>query len=79
MAKAMAETRRIFPYPSNLDDFISWLDAKGERVDILPTMERKGLEDVIKVQGNNVSLIEKPENLRVGSIASPEARIFEDT
>jgi hypothetical protein len=54
------------------------LDAKGERVDILPAMERKGLEDVVNVQGNSVSLTESPENLRVVSIASPSARLFED-
>jgi endonuclease YncB( thermonuclease family) len=62
----------------NLDDFLAWLDAKGERVDILSTMERKGLEDVFKVQGNSVSLTESPENLRVVSIASPGTHLFED-
>ena len=40
----------------NLDDFIVWLEEKGERVDILPMMEERGLEDVVKVQGNHVSL-----------------------
>jgi endonuclease YncB( thermonuclease family) len=55
----------------NLDDFLTWLDAKGERVDILTTMDRKGLKDVIKVQGNSISLTEIPENLRVVSIVSP--------
>ena len=49
----------------NLDDFIVWLEEKGERVDILPILEERGLEDVVKVQGNHVSLTEKPENLRV--------------
>ena len=39
----------------NLDDFLTWLDAKGGRVDILPRMERKGLEDVVEVNGNSVS------------------------
>lgn len=62
----------------NLNDFLTWLDAKGERVDILPSMERKGLDDVVKVQGNNVGLTESPENLRVVSVASPAARLFED-
>lgn len=41
-------------------------------------MERKGLEDVVKVQGNYVSLTESPENLRVFSIARPAARLSED-
>ncbi len=62
----------------NLGDFLAWLEAKGERVDILPTMERKGLDDIVKVQGNEVSLTESPENLRVVSIAGPIARLFED-
>lgn len=55
----------------NLDDFLNWLDTKRERVDILTTMDRKGLKDVIKVQGNSISLTEIPENLRVVSIVSP--------
>lgn len=67
-----------FPTHQNLDDFLIWLDAKGERVDILPTMDRKGLEDVVKVQGNSISLTEIPENLRVVSIANPVARLFGD-
>jgi hypothetical protein len=50
---------------ANLDDFIIWLEEKGERVDILPMLEERGLEDVVKVQGNNVRLTEKPENLRI--------------
>jgi hypothetical protein len=54
----------------NLDDFITWLEATGERVDILPTMEQKGLEDIIRIQGNLVSLTESPENLRVVTVAS---------
>jgi hypothetical protein len=49
----------------NLDDFIIWLEEKGERVDILPILEERGLEDVVKVHGNNVSLTEEPEDLRV--------------
>ena len=62
-----------FAHHQNLDDFLTWLDAKGERIDILPTMNRKGLEDVVMVQGNSVSLTESPENLRVVSIISPMA------
>ena len=54
----------------NLDDFLNWLATKGERVDILTTMDRKGLKDVIEVEGNSISLTESPENLRVVSIVS---------
>jgi hypothetical protein len=50
---------------NNLDDFIVWLEEKGERVDILTICEERGLDDVVKVQNNHVSLIEEPENLRV--------------
>ena len=64
MAQTMA-------HHQNLDDFLNWLDTKRERVDILTTMDRKGLKDVIKVQGNSISLTEIPENLRVVSIVSP--------
>ncbi len=42
------------------------------------TIERKGLNDVAKVEGKKVSLTESPENLRVVSVASPNARLFED-
>lgn len=52
----------------NLAEFIVWLEEKGERVDILPMMEERGLEDVVTVQGNQVSLTEEPENLRVVTI-----------
>lgn len=62
----------------NLGDFLAWLEAKNERVDILPTMDRKGLDDVVKVQGNKVSLTESPENLRVVSIVGPSTHLFED-
>jgi hypothetical protein len=48
-----------------------WLEEKGERVDILPIMEQRGLEDVVKVEDNHVSLTEVPENLRVVSAAVP--------
>jgi endonuclease YncB( thermonuclease family) len=52
----------------NLDEFISWLEVKGERVDILPAMDQKGLDDIVKVEGNHIRLIEEPENLRVVSV-----------
>jgi hypothetical protein len=55
----------------NLDDFKIWLEEKRERVDILPIMEERGLEDVVKVEGNHVSLTVVPENLRIVSAAVP--------
>jgi hypothetical protein len=55
----------------NLDDFTMWLEEKSERVDILPIMEERGLEDVVKVEGNYVSLTVVPENLRIVSAAVP--------
>ena len=56
---------------NDLDDFIMWLEDKGERVDILDNMEEKGLENVVKVQRNLVRLDEEPENLRVISVVGP--------
>jgi hypothetical protein len=52
----------------NLEDFIIWLEGKEERVNILSIMEERGLEDVVKVQGNHVSLTEEPQNLQVVTI-----------
>lgn len=52
----------------NLDDFIIWLEEKGERVNILSIMEERGLEDVVKVQGNHVSMTEEPQYLQVVTI-----------
>jgi hypothetical protein len=60
---------------NNLDDFIVWLEEKRERVDILPIMEERGLEDVVKVEGNHVSLTEAPENLRVVTAAESEGNL----
>ena len=69
--KLWRRLEEYLPTHDNLDDFIMWLEEKGERVDILPIMEQKGLEDVVKVEGNHVSLTEEPENLRVVSAAVP--------
>jgi hypothetical protein len=59
----------------NLDHFIVWLEEKRERVDILPIMEERGLEDVVEVEGNHVSLTEAPENLRVVSAMESEGNL----
>lgn len=55
----------------SLGDFLIWLEQKRERVDILPIMEERGLDDVVNVEGNDVSLTEAPENLRIVSAAGP--------
>jgi hypothetical protein len=68
--KLWRRLQEYLPTHHNLDDFITWLEVAGERVDILPTMEQTGLEDIVNVQGNDVRLIEKPENLRVVTAAS---------
>jgi endonuclease YncB( thermonuclease family) len=69
--KLWRRLEEYLPTHGNLDDFIMWLEEKGERVDILPIMEQRGLEDVVKVEDNHVSLTEVPENLRVVSAAVP--------
>jgi endonuclease YncB( thermonuclease family) len=69
--KLWRRLEEYLPTHGNLDDFIMWLEEKGERVDILSIMEQRGLEDVVKVEGNHVSLTEVPENLRVVSAAVP--------
>jgi hypothetical protein len=66
------------PTHQNLDDFLTWLEARGERVDLLPTLDQKGLEDVVKVQGNQVSLTVEPQNLRVVSIVSHRAALLKN-
>lgn len=48
-----------------LDGFIDFLEARNERVDILSIMEERGLQDIVKVDGNRVRLTEPPENLRI--------------
>lgn len=69
--KLWRRLEEYLPTHDNLDDFIMWLEEKRERVDILPIMEQKGLEDIVKVEDNLVSLTEVPENLRVVSAARP--------
>jgi hypothetical protein len=49
----------------SLDGFIDFLEQRNERIDILSIMEERGLQDVVKVQGNRVWMTEPPENLRV--------------
>ena len=60
--------RRLKNYIQNnnsLDDFIRYLEKQNERIDILTIMDEKGLQDIVKVEGNKVKMIEEPKNIRV--------------
>jgi len=59
---------------NSLAGFIDFLEARNERIDILPIMEERGLQDIVKVQGNKVWLTERPENIRVVGKAGQRAR-----
>lgn len=50
---------------NNLTGFINWLDEDNERVVIINKTDETGLANLVKVNGNKVSLSEKPENLMV--------------
>ena len=50
---------------SSLDGFVDFLARRNERVNIIPTLEECGLQDLVEVMGNQVRLIERPENLQV--------------
>jgi hypothetical protein len=50
---------------NSLAGFLDFLEQKNERLDILPLMEERGLQDAVEVQGNKVKMTEPPENLRV--------------
>jgi hypothetical protein len=49
----------------NLADFVDFLAAKNERIDILSIMEERGFQDVVRVQAGKVKLTEAPEDIRV--------------
>jgi endonuclease YncB( thermonuclease family) len=53
------------PPPPNLSGFVEFLATQNERVDILSLMEERGLQDLVRVNGNRVRLLFNPENLRV--------------
>jgi len=70
--------RRLDEYLNSnntLDDFIEWLEDRNERVDVLSIMEERGVQDIVKVEGNKVKLTENPENLRVIAEAGLRRRI----
>ena len=60
--------RRLQEYTrdhASMNGFIQFLENKNERVLILPIIEERGLQDIVKVTGKKVSLTVKPENLIV--------------
>ena len=58
----------------DLSDFVDFLAAKNERIDVLDVMEERGLQDLVRVRGNKVALIEDPSNLRVVGSAGRRVR-----
>jgi endonuclease YncB( thermonuclease family) len=59
---------------ASLKGFIDFLAEENERVDILSIMEERGLQDIVKVTGNKVSLTFAPENIRVVAKAGKRRR-----
>jgi hypothetical protein len=53
-----------------MSQFVQFLAEKNERVDVLDVMAEVGLQDLVRVQGTKVSLLERPENLRVRAKAA---------
>ncbi|MCP9464263.1 MAG: hypothetical protein NNA25_05640 [Nitrospira sp.] len=49
----------------SLAGFVTFLECRNERVDILPLMEERGLHDLVEVRGDTVRLTERPEHIRV--------------
>lgn len=72
--------RRLDEYLNDnafLNGFIDWLEYRNERVDILPTMEERGIQDIVDVNNNNnnkVKITENPENLRIVANAGLRSR-----
>jgi endonuclease YncB( thermonuclease family) len=59
---------------TDLTGFVAFLAAKNERIDVLDVMEERGLQDLVKVKKNKVSLTQDPENLRVVSAAGARSK-----
>lgn len=51
----------------SLENLIDFLKEKNERIDIISTTDRTGLHNVVEVIGNQVKLLQPPENIRVVS------------
>jgi endonuclease YncB( thermonuclease family) len=58
----------------SLTEFNKFLEDKNERVDILPEVEERGLQDIVEVTGKKVCLKVSPENLRVVGKAGGRTR-----
>ena len=54
---------------NDLSGFVAFLAKKNERIDVLDVMEERGLQDLVKVTKNKVSLTQDPANLRVVAAA----------
>ena len=69
--------RRLDEYfmeDASLDGFVAFLEARNERVDVLPMMEERGLQDLVEVRGSLVRLTERPENIRLVARAGRRSR-----
>ncbi|GFE72107.1 hypothetical protein [Chroococcus sp. FPU101] len=69
--------RRLQEYlrsADSLEQFIDFLEAKNERIDILSLMEERGLQDIVEVNGERVRMIVPPEYIRVVSQAGGRPR-----
>jgi len=72
--KLWRRLHRYFGNAHSLADFVDFLEEEDERVDILSIMEERGLQDLVEVQGDNVRLVEPPENLRIVARAGRRRR-----
>jgi endonuclease YncB( thermonuclease family) len=63
-----------FRTATSLAGFIDMLEDDNERIDVLDVMEERGLQDLVHVVGDSVSLLEPPENLRVVGQAGKRRR-----
>lgn len=61
-------------HKTSLRGFKDFLEEKNERVDILPIMEERGLQDIVEVRGNKVRMTVRPENVRVVGKAGRRGR-----
>lgn len=53
---------------ATLEGFIPFLEAKNERIVVMPIIEERGLQDLVDVTGDIVKLTVKPENLIVQTV-----------
>lgn len=72
--KLWRRLEEYFKKNNSLAGFKDFLEQKNERLDILSLMEERGFQDVVEVQGNQVRLLEPPENLRIVGKAGRRTR-----